>query len=66
MDLVYDTFELFPVWFLFDFHDMLPDGAVYALKTVRMLSGLTSLITPLAEPFDIREHHPISHVLLYW
>ena len=63
MDMVYDTFELFPVWFLFDFHDTLCDGSVYALKTVRMLSGLTS---PLAEPFDTRKHHPISHVLLYW
>ena len=28
MDLVYETFELFPVWFLFDFYHMLPDGGL--------------------------------------
>ena len=65
MDLVYDTSELFPVRFLFEFHETLCDGSVFALKTPNMLSDLTSLIVPLTEPFDIREHHPFSHILLY-
>ena len=64
MDLVYDTFELFPVWFLFEFHETLCDGSVFALKTANMLSDLTSVIVPLTEPFDIREHHPFSHLAL--
>ena len=38
MDLIYDTFEHFLLWFLFDFHHMLPDGGL-SLKVAPITSA---------------------------